>query len=349
MIIIAGMIFCAILNNYEIVNKFVSAISPFIIGCILALILNIPLSFIEKNIFKKHHNKITRTCSIIMSFSIIILLVYLILKLLVPQTITIIEKATNNIPTTIEDIKQYCEDKNIKDKVLSSLEENEDQIRSNIDNAIKSFMEFSKTWLQATIRKIIDVVVGIIIAINVLFYKESIKSKILDFNKAILSDENSKKINDILILSDETFHNFVKGQILEAIILGTLCILGMLILRIPYAFVIGFLTMIAALIPILGAWGSGIIGFLLILTNNPVKAIVFAIFIITLQFIEGNVIYPKVVGSAIKMPGILVLFVVMVCGKLFGINGIILGIPLASVIHTIIGNKVNSKLEDIKE
>ena len=157
------------------------------------------------------------------------------------------------------------------------------------------------------------------------------------------------KIIDIGRVAKSTFESFLTVQCLEATILGTLCIIGMWILKIPYAVPIGVLIGVTALIPIVGAFIGVIIGSVLIVSIAPIKVITFVLFVLILQQIEGNLIYPRVVGSSVGLPGMWVLFAVSVGGSLGGIIGMLLGVPVATIIYTLLKNDVDKRLEEKKE
>lgn len=150
-------------------------------------------------------------------------------------------------------------------------------------------------------------------------------------------------------LYESRYWKYLTVQCLEATILGTLCLIGMLILRIPYALQIGILIGVTALIPIVGAFIGVIIGSVLILSVEPIKVIIFIVFVLILQQVEGNLIYPRVVGSSIGLPGMWVLVAVTVGGSIGGILGMLIGVPIATIIYTLLKNDVNKKLEQKKE
>ena len=163
---------------------------------------------------------------------------------------------------------------------------------------------------------------------------------------AYMTKENAEKTLELGRTSKNIFRRFISGQCLEAIILGSLSIIGMLILKIPYAVPIGVLIGVTALIPIVGAFIGIIIGAVLILSVEPMKVITFIIYILILQQIEGNLIYPKVVGNSVGLPGIWVLVAVAIGGDLFGVIGMLLGVPTASVLYTLFKNNVYKKLRE---
>ena len=176
--------------------------------------------------------------------------------------------------------------------------------------------------------------------------KEKLKIQAKKLLNAYLKTETAENIINLGRTSRNIFKNFITGQCLEAIILGSLSIIGMLILKIPYAVPIGVLIGVTALIPIVGAFIGIIIGAILILSIEPLKVLTFIIFILILQQIEGNLIYPKVVGTSVGLPGMWVLVAVAVGGDLFGIIGMLLGLPIASVLYTILKEDVNKRLKN---
>ena len=163
---------------------------------------------------------------------------------------------------------------------------------------------------------------------------------------AYVQKDKADKVMRVARTANTTFTNFISGQFIEALILGFLCMLGMLILDIPHAVTIGVMIAFTALIPIVGAIIGTVIGAILILPVSPIKAVVFVIFLLILQQIEGNIIYPKVVGSSVGLPGIWVLVAISIGGSLWGLVGILLSVPLFSVIYAVLGENVNHKLKE---
>ena len=180
----------------------------------------------------------------------------------------------------------------------------------------------------------------------VLTSKDKLKVQAKKILYAYNDTENAEKIIELGRMSRNIFRKFISGQCIEAVILGILSIIGMLIFQLPYAVPIGVLIGVTALIPIVGAFIGIIIGAILILSVAPVKVITFLVYILILQQIEGNLIYPKVVGNSVGLPGIWVLVSVAVGGDLFGVIGMLLGLPTASVLYTIFKNNVYKKLDE---
>jgi len=187
---------------------------------------------------------------------------------------------------------------------------------------------------------IVTAVLAIIFAIYLLCSKDKLLSQFDRLLKRYLKPLWHKRITYTLGILNDSFHSFIVGQCIEAVLLGALCTIGMSILRIPYATMIGALIAFTALIPVAGAYIGAGVGAFMIMTVDPMKALIFLIFLLILQQLEGNIIYPKVVGSSIGLPGIWVLTAVTVGGGIFGVAGMLIGVPLAAALYRIIGNDV---------
>ena len=196
------------------------------------------------------------------------------------------------------------------------------------------------------ISSIVNAFISIIFAVYILANKEELKNQAKKFIYARINEEKADSIIKVSRLARDSFRNFITGQAKEAVILGSLCAIGMLILNIPYAGPIGALTAITAFIPIVGAFIGGFIGAVLIVAVNPIKALIFVIFIIVLQQVEGNLIYPHVVGKNMGLPSIWVLVAITIGGSLFGIMGMIVGLPVVSIIYAITQENTNKKLRE---
>ena len=214
-------------------------------------------------------------------------------------------------------------------------------------------MDISKDVLNITITQasnlfssVVNFIISIVFAVYILANKEGLKLQAKKFIYARFDKEKADYILKVSRLARDSFRSFLTGQAKEAVILGSLCALGMFILGIPYAGPIGALTAITAFIPIVGAFISGFIGAVLIVAVEPIKALVFLIFIIVLQQLEGNLIYPHVVGKNIGLPSIWVLVAITIGGSLFGIMGMIIGLPVVSIIYAIISENTNKKLKE---
>ena len=184
---------------------------------------------------------------------------------------------------------------------------------------------------------------AIIFAIYLLLGKNKIGGQLKRVMHHFVPEKITEKFDYVRKVADESFHKFIVAQCTEALILGGLCTVGMLILRLPYAAMIGAVTVVTAFIPVVGALLGGAVGAFLILMESPVKALIFLVFIILLQQIEGDLIYPRVVGSSMGLPSIWVLTAVTLGGGMFGIMGMMLSVPLASTLYTLLSNEVKGE------
>lgn len=350
-----------IVDNVEVVGniigKVISIVSPFVIGAAIAFILNLPMGFFETKLsnFKTKKGKklgkgFIRTVSLILAILVIALILTLIINLILPEIINIvtllIEKLPyygaelKNIATTItQDFPQINE-------AIKEIDINNKELQTQVKNLATNFLTKSVSVVGNIIGTVVNSVVSIVFAAYILTSKDKLKSQAKKILYAYIEKENAEKIIELGRISRNIFRRFISGQCLEATILGTLSIIGMLILKVPYAIPIGVLIGVTALIPIVGAFIGIIIGAVLILSVEPVKVVTFIVFILILQQIEGNLIYPKVVGNSVGLPGIWVLVSVAIGGDLFGIIGMLLGLPTASVLYTIFKNNVYKKLDE---
>lgn len=333
-----------------IIKKVFSLILPFIVGIAIAFILNVLLVKIEKKykkIFKK--KKANRIICLIITFSILVLVIFLVYKLVVPQVISSIEIISNNVNKYINTINKYLNDigisndniKEISNYVVSSKDEILNHINISNTEAISFVLDIATSLLGL----IVNFTIGIVFAIYLLLQKEKLLMQTKRTLNAYLSKDKVNTITDIAKLSNKVFSNFIGGQLTEAIILGLLCFIGMVILKIPYATIISVIITITALIPMVGALIGTVVGVLFILVTQPIKTISFVIYIIILQQIEGNFIYPKVVGKTVGLPGIWVVVAITIGGSILGLLGMILSVPIASIIYSLITNNVNKRLK----
>ncbi len=359
-----------VLTGYWLINNLstvgilfdiiINILFPFILGGCLAFILNIPMAFFEKKLTKpnkkskkEQNKKLLRMVSIIFAIVIILIVLILVITLIVPELMGVVNLFIDNIPYYAEEITKLAEQYGINILDINTMieEANIDMeaIKNQVTTLIPSVLTSSLSLVSSIISGISNFVIAIIFAIYILIDKEKLKSQATRILYAYLKKERAEKIINVGKVSRDTFKNFFTVQCLEATILGTLCIIGMLILRIPYSVPVGVLIGVTALIPVVGAFIGIAIGAILIVAVNPIKVITFIIFVLILQQIEGNVIYPRVVGTSVGLPGMWVLFGVTVGGSLGGILGMLLGVPVATIIYRLLKNHVNDKIHSKKE
>lgn len=348
------------LNNLELIFDVLGNIyrvfSPFILGFVLAYILNIPMMKVEyllkKAIPDKYEDKysgLIRLVSIILSILLLVLIIAFVGFLLIPELIENIESLMNNIPAFIESSKDWVI--NLLDKYPDVQREIEAMFAEsgNVSGIVSSIFTYIINGIVGFVNGFVGgfvyIFTGIIFAIYMLCQKEYLVDGIKRLVYAFTDKRKANKIMDISKLTNKTFSKFISGQCVEAVILGTIMFVVCLLGRFPYALIIGVLTAITALIPIFGAFIACGVGAVLIAITNPLQALIFVAVFVIIQQIEGNVIYPKVVGKSVGLSPLWTLLAITVGGNLFGVVGMIIGLPLASVVYAIGKESIKKKLD----
>lgn len=342
---------------FTFLGKVISIFSPFLLGIILAFVLNVLNNFIEKKIFgkikpSKIWNKIKRPLCITLSLILVFLTIFFVMNLLIPQLKNSASLFTDTLPAYKKDIIGILNKFDVDESTVNKVGEYLDNFGKVITDYIKGNSKDVITVTTEVATSVINIIskgiITLVFAIYMIAQKETLSRQINKVMKAYLKPKTINKINTVGTLANKTFSNFVTGQCLEALIFGSLVFVGMLIFRFPYASTIGVLLGFTALIPIFGAFIGTAIGFILIMMVSPVKAILFVVFIIVLQQIEGNLIYPRVVGKSIGLPGMWVLLSVTVGGSIGGILGMLIATPLCSLLYALFTKMVNDRLKSNK-
>lgn len=342
------------LNNlnllFESFNFICTVFSPFILGGMIAFILNIPTKKIENLLNKKIKNKkCTRIIAIILSLLIFVLVIIFVAFLLIPELISNITLLMKNLPNFMNKTENFILD------LLNKYPDIQNQIKDifsasgNITDIISNILNYFINGAIGIISGLVSSVISIFTALIFSIYMLSQKEYLIKITKkviyAIFNENKSNKLIKIGILANKTFSKFISGQCVEAVILGSIIFVISLIFRFPYALIIAVLTSITALIPIFGALIAMVIGAILIGITNPIQALIFIIVFLVIQQIEGNLIYPKVVGASVGLSPMWTLLAISVGGSLFGIVGMLIGLPLASVIYAILKEAINNRLK----
>lgn len=355
-----ALVIFALVNFSKILaflGKVISIFSPFLLGIILAFVLNVLNNFIEKKIFgkikpSKIWNKIKRPLCITLSLILVFLTIFFVMNLLIPQLKNSASLFTDTLPAYKEDIIGILNKFDVDESTVNKVGEYLDNFGKVITDYIKGNSKDVITVTTEVATSVVNIIskgiITLVFAIYMIAQKETLSRQINKVMKAYLKPKTINKINTVGTLANKTFSNFVTGQCLEALIFGSLVFVGMLIFRFPYASTIGVLLGFTALIPIFGAFIGTAIGFILIMMVSPIKAILFVVFIIVLQQIEGNLIYPRVVGKSIGLPGMWVLLSVTVGGSIGGILGMLIATPLCSLLYALFTKMVNDRLKSNK-
>ena len=341
---------------WSFITYIIKIFMPFIIGVMIAFVLNVLLNVVENKLFKKLNEKngkvwkkIKRPTSLITTFIIIIALIAFILGLLIPQLQNTATIFTENFDSYKKESIKILDKIGIDDKDIKVLNKNIEKIKGEVTSYVgdnkQEIVQTTFGVASSVVGTITSLVLGIVFAIYILLKKEDLARQSRKVLKAYLPEKKEKRIREIANLSNKTFGNFISGQCLEALIIGVLCFIGMFILQIPYASTISVLVGFTALIPVFGAFIGTVIGAFLILMVDPTKAIIFIIFILILQQLEGNLIYPKVVGKSVGLPGIWVMVAVTVGASIAGVLGMLLSVPICSVLYSILKTDVNNRID----
>lgn len=334
-----------------------NAAAPLIMGGAIAYFVNIIMSFFERHYVKKCRFQVImkqkRLICMILAFLSLIGIIFLIFNLVLPELINCIKELVQEGPAAIEsiyaalkdntDLAQYADilDRNVTLN-QAALEEKLSQAVGMLINGVGGVVNSVFLAVTSVVSAIVTLVVGLIFSIYLLLGKERFGRQI----KLVICTylpKGHKKLFYVLDTVNRSFHSFIVGQCTEAVILGSLCMVGMWILRFPYAVMIGVLIGFTALIPIAGAYIGAGVGAFMIFTVSPLKAVLFLVFIVVLQQLEGNLIYPRVVGNSIGLPGIWVLAAITIGGGILGIGGMLLAVPLTAAAYQLLRDDVHAR------
>ena len=337
------------------VSFLANLLEPLIIGCILALVLNVPMRPIEKKLFPDTYRpglqRLRRPLAILISILAVTGLFIFVVCLIVPELIRSLYVIGEGLVQLANGLAEWGDETALSDTMLGSILETLGLDFSSLQHKVAELVTTSGPKLMTSLADIVsnigsalfNFVVGLVFSVYILYSKEHLKTQAKRLIHAWIPRHAADVTIHVADVSSTTFRSFVAGQTIEALILGTLCMVGMMILQIPYASMIGALVGVTALIPIFGALIGALIGAVMILSVDPFKALIFVIFLLILQQVEGNVIYPKVVGSKIGLPGMWVLAAVTVGGSLGGVLGLLLGVPAFSVLYTLVNEATDQR------
>lgn len=351
-----------ILMRFEVVSAFftrvISVSTPFIAGGFLAFILNIPLGFLERRVlFKLKETKLKgliRPLSMVLSLLFFTAVISLVAGLIIPTLVETISMLANQVPGLIRSFDAWLssveqpQTQEIIDKIQDMVLQIDFQ---NLANSILQFLSKGSNMagigglISGAFGTVINTFVALVFSIYLLANKETLGRQARKILFAYLPEAKADYINHVASVTFRNFHGFFTGQFTEAIIVGILSFIGMSLLRLPYAAMLSVLAAFMNLIPIAGAWIGTAIGALMIAAINPVQALIYIIFTLLLQQFESNLIYPRVMGSAVDLPSMWVLVAITVGGSLMGLAGMILFVPLFAVIYTLMGESANKRLD----
>ncbi|MGI5880800.1 MAG: AI-2E family transporter [Syntrophomonadaceae bacterium] len=350
----AAVLLLIVLNFKPIMNGlglFISFFTPFFIGIVIAFILNEPTMFFDKfladKMLKKKRNAVTRSLAILISHILVILLLFLLVMFIIPPLIENIRLFASNAATYLSNTQTWLNQlmshfrlesidlSGLTDKAFGAL----DSISANMVGLLSQIIIITTN----VIGFIVTLFIAIIFSIFLLAGKETILHNCDRVFRAYLPDKVYQTAAYVNRITIDTFNKYIYGQLTEAFVLGVLCFTGMMIFGFHYPLMISTLVGVTALVPLIGALIGGFISALLLLMISPMEAVWFLVFLVILQQFEGNVIYPRVVGSSLGMPGIWVLLSAIIGGGIAGPLGILLGVPVGTILYILLRNAVRQK------
>ena len=338
------------------IKTVMNILSPFILGAVLAFIMNVPMRAVERMLKGIKKPGLRRGLSVLLTFLAVVVVIVGVFQLLVPQLVETIESLIESLPAFFI---------RVKDSVSKYLEENPELLEwlnKNTDFETidwSGLLQSALTWISSGLTTILDgafsavielangifnFVLSLVFCLYCLSRKEILARQCRRMIYAFLPEKICDETVRILRMANATFSNFISGQCLEALILGVMFAISMSIFRLPYMPLVSVIIAVTALVPIIGAFAGCILGAFFILVQNPAQAVFFVIMFLVLQQIEGNLIYPKVVGTSIGLPGMWVLVAVSVGGDLMGVGGMLLMVPLASVLYALMRELTDKRL-----
>lgn len=344
-------------NIIGFLGELISIIKPFIIGLGIAFVINLLVKIYENKLIptldkKNRLAKSKRGIALIMSLTTLAVSIWLLLAFVIPQLIDSMKILVESIPGYMKSLENLVMPYVSETKFLSSIWE-------NIVVAWKDILQFASQFVGQSISGIVNttfsitngvytIIISFVISIYMIISKEELIFGVKKITYVLFGKKNAEKIIKIGRLTNTTFSKFIGGQCMEAIILGILCFIGMLILRMPYPLLISVIIGATNMLPIFGPFIGTIPSTFILLMVDPSKALWFIVFIIILQQIESGLIYPRVVGGSIGLSAIWVLFAITIGGELFGLIGMLLGVPTVAVIYGLVKDNVENKLKEKK-
>lgn len=351
-VVVLAFIFINIKSVGNVFGSTMTMLKPFLIAICIAFVLNIPMKFYEEKVLDKviKQPKKRRPFAIILTIITIIAIIVGLVLFIIPQLVESGSTLVKNIPDYVKTLEMFMAEHFSKTEVFDELL---NQVLSMGENIIKVVGQVTGSLVSQVVditvgvtSTIINFFMGTLIAIYILLSKEKLGIQAKKMLYAFFDRGKADKVMEVASISNNKFSKFITGQCIEAVILGGLCFIGMTIFSMPYALLVSTIIGVTALVPIFGALIGTIPAAFIIFMVEPMTAVWFIILIVVIQQIEGNLIYPMVVGNSIGLSAIWVLLAITVGGSTFGILGILIGIPLFGVLYTLLSTITNSKLKE---
>lgn len=331
----------------SVIGALVQGLVPILLGFMIAYLVNICMRFYERLLLcsRKSHSPVGKTICMLLAILTILLVLVLVVLLIVPQFTACVKTLMEKAPSAVDLLLSKPE---MTTLVPANLAEELSALdwESLADKAIPMLQTgLSGAWagISSGVSSLVSVFLALVFSLYFLSGKDRLKAQAARLLRCTVRSEHMSRITHVISVLDESVQRYVVGQCTEAVILGTLCILGMLVLKLPYAQMIGTLVGVCALIPVAGAFIGAFVGAFMILSVSVEKALIFLIFFVILQQLEGNLIYPRVVGKSVGLPGIWVLAAVSLGGALLGVVGMLIAVPVCAALYRLLREKIASR------
>ena len=359
-VVCTGIILYWLLNEPQLASGVwsfgIRTLSPFIVGAVIAFILNVPMRFFERHLKFIQKTGLRRSVALLLTLVCGALVITAVFSLLIPQLAKTIASLYPAISAFLKEVEAWVNRTLAENpQLMQWIQENTELSKLDwaglvqqgltlVGNSLSAILTTALTAIGGLVGVLMDAFIAIVFAVYALFQKEVLARQGRKLAYAFLKESHADYVVKVLRLSNATFSNFLSGQCIEVCILGGLFAVAMAIFRMPYIPLISVLVAVTAFIPVVGAWAGCIIGAFLILISDPVQAFWFVIMFLVIQQIEGNMIYPKVVGTSIGLSGMWVLFAIGIGGELMGVLGMFLMIPVVSVLYTLLREWTHNRL-----
>lgn len=325
----------------QVISALMQLLKPLLLGLVIAYLVDIPAKKLELK-FQKRIKKPTaaRTLATFISLFLFLLIITGVLVLLLPQLGVAIKQFGTNLPVlyqeSVESLQQLMSRRPELAQGFALLETYVNAGIEQVKASSPKIADYTFSLLGGAVSSVATGLIALIFSLYLLFGKHRLVGQITFLADRFIPQEYNRKLSAVLSTANRTFSKFFTGQFLEALILGTLCTLGMLLFQFPFALTVGSVVGMTALIPLVGAYLGGAIGFVLIFGQSLRLALFFVLFLVILQQLEGNIIYPRVVGSSVGLPGVWVFVSVILGAGLFGVPGVLFGVPLAATVYQLL-------------
>ena len=351
----------ALLNSSYIwgfVNKWFAVLAPFIYGFVIAYLINFPYKFFQDKIFKplfknkRNNKKLINVSAMVSAYCVILGIFVFLMLIIVPEIVSSLQQFFFNLPQYITSSSEFVDsiEKRFNIDILTYEQTNKilNTVSGNIDRFTDTLFPSVFNFTKSFTLGIYNFAIGLIISMYLIGSKDKLINQLKLIIYTYIPKNTVNKTYQILRLSHNTFGNFLAGKVLDSLIIGILCFIGMKVLGIPYDLIISTLVGVTNIIPFFGPFIGAVPSILILLLVDPVKALWFTIFILILQQVDGNIIGPKILGNFVGISGLWIMFGVIIGGGLFGFMGMIIGVPVVAVLYTMISEHIK-KLHSEKD